>query len=298
VLDGLVAAGARPTVEDEPAARAQRPVVRTSEVSGGGWIVRPRPNPTARLRLFCFPYAGGNAATYRPWVDTLDPTVELVAVDPPGRAARVHEPPIDRLERFLDGLLPNLEPYLDRPAAFFGHCLGGLTLFEAARRLRQRGTLDLAHIFVSAARPPGRLGRQGRFEEGLLARLLRHKGFDPLRRLHEQNDEIFGDMIRHFNIGATENFLGSEELRRLLFPAIRAEFALAARYRYQAEPAWPVPVSCFVGLDDPYVTREDALGWGQHTRVSFRLHWREGAHFLVVEDRDFIVRTINQELST
>jgi surfactin synthase thioesterase subunit len=149
---------------------------------------------------------------------------------------------------------------------------------------------------VSAARAPGRLGRHGRFEEGLLARLLHHRGFDPLRPLYEQRDEIFGDMIRHFNIGATEDFLASDELRRLLFPAIRAEFAMAARYRYQAEPPWPVPISCFTGLDDPYLDRADALAWSQHTCTSFRLHWREGAHFLVVDDRDFIVSTITQEL--
>src|SRR5262249_19691556 len=156
--------------EDALTTTAPLAVVRTSEVSGDGWIVRPRPNPSARVRLFCFPYAGGNAATYRPWVEELDSAVELVAIDPPGRAARIHEPPLDRLERLPDALVPHLEPYLDRPAAFFGHCLGGLTLFEAARRLRTRGTLDLAHLFVSAARPPGRLGRQGRFEEELLAR--------------------------------------------------------------------------------------------------------------------------------
>ena len=30
---------------------------------------------------------------------------------------------------------------------------------------------------------------------------------------------------------------------------------------------------------------------------SFRLHWREGAHFLAVEDGDFIVGTINRELT-
>lgn len=294
LLDDLVSAG--DAVESAPAPAA-RPVHRTSEVSGDGWIVRPRPNPGARLRLVCFPYAGGNAATYRPWAETLDHAIELVAIDPPGRAARVQEPPIDRLDRFLDALAPRLEPFLDRPTAFFGHCLGGLTLFETARRLRARGSLDLAHVFVSAARAPARLGRQGRFEEGLLARLLRHRGFDPLRPLYEQHDEIFGDMIRQFNIGATEDFLASDELSRLLFPAIRAEFAMAARYRYRAEPAWPVPITCFSGLGDPYVDREDALAWSAHTRASFRLHWREGAHFLVVDDRDFIVRTINQELT-
>lgn len=28
------------------------------------WILRPRPNPRAALRLFCFPYAGGGASIF------------------------------------------------------------------------------------------------------------------------------------------------------------------------------------------------------------------------------------------
>ncbi|NEQ86510.1 MAG: putative thioesterase, partial [Moorea sp. SIO2I5] len=35
------------------------------------WITRPKPNPKARLRLFCFPYAGGAASSFRTWPDQL-----------------------------------------------------------------------------------------------------------------------------------------------------------------------------------------------------------------------------------
>src|SRR5262245_174075 len=31
------------------------------------WLVCPMPNPHARLRLFCFPYAGGGSVIYRSW---------------------------------------------------------------------------------------------------------------------------------------------------------------------------------------------------------------------------------------
>jgi surfactin synthase thioesterase subunit len=45
------------------------------------------------------------------------------------------------------------------------------------------------------------------------------------------------------------------------------------------------------------VTREDALAWSEYTRSSFKLHLREGDHFLVVDDREFIVDAINRELA-
>lgn len=280
-------------------APAESSVVATGRVAspaGDGWLVFPKPNPAARVRLFCFPYSGGGAGPFRAWGDVLHPAIELVAIEPPGHASRIDEPAITRLDTWLERLGPRLVPYLDKPVAFFGHCLGALTLFETARWLRRHGRLDLAHLFVSGARPPHRVARDGPFEEHLLATLLKHERFDPLVPGHEQPDEVFGEMIRHFNIGATEELLTNAGLRRLLLPAVRADFAMAFHYRFTPEPPWDVPVTCFVGLDDPYVTREDALAWGECTRVAFHVHIRTGAHFLVVDDRAFIVETINREL--
>jgi surfactin synthase thioesterase subunit/NAD(P)-dependent dehydrogenase (short-subunit alcohol dehydrogenase family) len=272
------------------------PAAGASKVAGHGWLVFPRPNPSAQMRLFCFPYAGGNAATYRPWAEALDAGVELVAVDPPGRANRIHEAPIDNLEGFLIALVAAMSLFLDKPAAFFGHCLGGLTAFEAARRLQRQGSIDLRHLFVSGARSPRRLNRFGRFEEDLLTNLLKHPEFDARVALYDQAEGVVAEMIRHFNIGLTKDFLASAELRTLLMPAIRAEFRMGAHYRFTSEPSWDAAITCFTGVDDPYVSREDALGWSEHTRRIFCLHLRAGAHFLVVDDRDFIVETINREL--
>jgi surfactin synthase thioesterase subunit len=72
---------------------------------------------------------------------------------------------------------------------------------------------------------------------------------------------------------------------------------MASRYRFRADAPWDVPITCFVGAEDPYVTREDALAWSEHTRTDFRLHLRAGDHFLVVDDSEFIVDRINHELA-
>ena len=106
------------------------PSVEATQVSGGGWLVVHRPRPQPRARLICFPFAGGGAATFRPWTALLGPEVELVAIEPPGRQTRLEEPPISEIAKFTASLVPELLPRLDRPFAMFGHCLGALTMFE------------------------------------------------------------------------------------------------------------------------------------------------------------------------
>ena len=271
-------------------------VVRRSKTAGDGWLVIPRPNPSARVRLVCFPWAGAGAGSYRSWADVLRPDIEVVAVESPGHGSRLHEQPIQHLDDFFGRLTAALGTLLDRPVAFFGHCLGGLTAWETARHLRGQGRFDLQALFVSGVRPPDRLSDQGRFEETMLDRMLKHESFDPLRPVHEQPDDVFAEVTRHFNIDATDEFLAQPELRRLLLPSVRADFALTSGYRFTPGAPWDVPIICFAGLEDPYVSREDAGAWSAHTRRAFTLHWRAGAHFLVVDDRDFIIKTLNREL--
>src|SRR6266545_727426 len=55
------------------------------------WLHRPRPRPAARMRLFCFPHAGGGAAAYRSWPDLIGEDIDIVAVRLPGRENRVVE---------------------------------------------------------------------------------------------------------------------------------------------------------------------------------------------------------------
>src|SRR5437868_14379522 len=101
------------------------------------WIVGARTNHGASLRLFCFPYAGGSSAIYHAWQRHLPPSVEVCAVELPGRGGRHREEPFDRIEPLVEALAQALLPYLDRPFAFFGHSMGSLLSFELARLLRR-----------------------------------------------------------------------------------------------------------------------------------------------------------------
>ena len=83
------------------------------------WFLRPKIRPKADLRLICFPYAGGNAATYIPWQDLLPNNVELIAIQLPGRANRMFEPPITNMKCLVNELLTVISSLDDKPYLFF-----------------------------------------------------------------------------------------------------------------------------------------------------------------------------------
>src|SRR6185295_11175567 len=92
-------------------------------------------NPNARLRLFCFPYAGGGASAYRGWATALPSDLEVCPVQLPGRESRLREAPFTRPEPLIQTLADVLEPHLDLPFVLFGHSMGGMISFELSREL-------------------------------------------------------------------------------------------------------------------------------------------------------------------
>jgi surfactin synthase thioesterase subunit len=226
----------------------------------------------------------------------VDPSIELIAIEPPGRLGRIDEQPISDIDEFVDKLVSEMHNMLDRPFAFFGHCLGGLTMYETARRLIHSTQFRPCHLFASGARPPDRIADEDFFEARLTDDLMNLVEFRINLPLFAQPDDVFAKVIRHFNIRATEQLLDDPELRQLMLPVIRAEFKMASDYEFVSEQPWEIPITCFAARGDPYVSRRHALGWGRFTNSRLQVHIREGAHFAVVDDATFIHGVINQEL--
>jgi surfactin synthase thioesterase subunit/acyl carrier protein len=259
------------------------------------WLIAPQPNPAAKVRLFCFPYAGGGVVSFRTWPQLLDESVEIVAVEPPGRGTRINETPIDNMDYFVKSMLPELIEWLDRPSAFFGHCLGGVTMFATLCALPMARAELIKHVFACSVRPPHLLRRRGEFEDNLVYDMMLHKEFNVRVPPHAQADEIFVDIVRHFDTPAADRMLSIPKLRKLLLPTIRAEFGMAFNYNYRPVQPFSCPISSFVGDIDPWVSAEDSAGWREHTRGRFKNHVRKGSHFLMEEDREYILQVIKNE---
>lgn len=239
------------------------------------WAVVPRPNPDPRLRLLCFPYAGGSAATYRTWSDVLPPDIEVQAIQLPGREWRLKEDLYTSVFPLVEDLAGVLKDLFDTPFAFFGHSLGALISFELARELRRRGLPLPERLFLSAHRAP-HLPKQ-------------------LPDIHDGPDEAFVEGLRRLE-GTPDELLANEELMELILPALRADFAMAETYACPPEPPLDCPISAFGGLGDEVTDRPKLEPWAEHTTGEFKLRMVPGGHFFVEEARDLILRAVFQDL--
>lgn len=240
------------------------------------WLTNSRPNPRAVVRLFCFPYAGGRAAIYRNWPERLPPTVELWALEIPGRGGRLSEPPFTRMELLVKAIAPALLPFLDRPFAFFGHSMGAVIAYELARLLEREHGRPPGHLFVSGRRAP-------------------HLA-EP--RLHSYNlpDREFLEHLRHLN-GTPEEVINNQELMQLMLPVLRADFELIQTYAYAQGAPLTCPLSALGGLEDRDVKRECLEAWREHTTARFALALFPGDHFFLHGAQPLLLHCLSQELT-
>ncbi len=240
------------------------------------WIAFRKPNPRARLRLFCFSYAGGGASVYRTWHRQLPADIEVCPVQIPGREGRLKEERFRRVERRAGALPEALRPYLDMPFAFFGHSLGAIVAYETAVRLRAEQGKSPVILLVSARRAP-----QVPPDE------------EPIYALPP--DE-FHAKLREFD-GTPAEVLEHPELMELLEPLLRADFELNDTYDAATEkPRLDCPITAFGGLEDKDVDRESLEAWREMTRGPFRMRLFPGGHFYLHEGSGTLITAVAQDL--
>ncbi|HEX7640833.1 MAG TPA: alpha/beta fold hydrolase [Burkholderiaceae bacterium] len=239
------------------------------------WLVTQR-RPNARLRLYCFSYAGGSANVYLPWKNLLDGSIELCAVQLPGRGARLNEMPVPSLQKLVADIAAVISNETRLPFAFFGHSLGGLLAFELTRYCKHHLLPSPGHLIVSGCSAP-----QMR---------------DATQRMHLLPDEEFIEELRKYN-GTPPEILAHRELMQLVLPALRADFAAVETYQYKRLPPFDIPITVFAGRNDNHVSEEKALGWELETRGPCEVHWFDGDHFFLHEQMGSVLETINSTLS-
>jgi len=249
--------------------------LRKKSASEIEWVRSPKPNPQAALRIFCFPYAGGNDLTFRTWPMSLPASVEVCGIQLPGHGNRLRETPIDRLEPLIDALTPKLLPHLNLPFAFFGHSMGALIAFEVSRRLRRDGAPAPECLFVSG-RPAPQIP-------------------DQERRTYDLPEPEFIDELLRLN-GTPKEVLEHPELLQLMLPIIRADFGLCQNYRYAPEAPHDFPIFACGGVEDAEVSLEQLQAWKQQTSNSFSQRMFPGDHFFLISAREALLRVLSVEL--
>jgi surfactin synthase thioesterase subunit len=248
-----------------------------SAISKDPWIVRPRPNPAASLRLFCFPYAGVGSSVFRAWQTQFPASIELVLTQPPGREGRWSEKPFQDLPPLADAATQALLPYLDIPFVFFGHSLGALVSFEIARRLRRQGRPLPTHFFASAHRAP--------------------QLPNPHPDMRGLGDREFVDQVCREYGGIPQAVLDAPELVELMLPCMRADFSVFETYRYAEEPPLACSITAFGGTRDRRVSEPEVAAWREQTAGDFRMQMFEGGHFFFQDRLAEFLSIVKRELA-
>lgn len=245
------------------------------------WLRRLRPQPQARLRLFCFHYAGGSASLYRTWPALLAerlPAIDVCAVQLPGRENRLREAPFTQMAALIRALLPVLRPELDRPFVLFGHSMGALIVYELAQALQRAGGPLPAHLFVSGRRAPSLP--------------------DPLLPIHglPTDDMLRAIGQRYGNL--PDLVMQDAELKAIYAPLLQADFTLVETYQPSTLTPLPCPVTALGGDADPFATEAELQAWRPLTQSQFDLHLLPGGHFYLQEQTTALLAYMAKALAS
>jgi surfactin synthase thioesterase subunit len=239
------------------------------------WLVPPpRAHDRGNLRLLFFPYAGGGASAFRGWQSYFPGSIQVHAIQYPGRESRWGEPGCYTLYQLVSALGELLTASMDRCCALAGHSLGGMVAFELTRMLVRRGGPVPEHLFLSAVCAPQ---------------------LKKPAMIHHLPEEQFLLEIRSYG-GLPPEICRDREYVKLFLPILKNDLRLYEEHVFTPGTPLPVPVTVLGGLEDPKVSPRDLLAWAAHTQHPLTSRFFTGRHFFLFEHAAEISQIIQATL--
>ena len=213
---------------------------------------------------------------YLRWRRLLPEWIRVVAVELPGRGARLDEPFVEDFEALVAQLCDEQAHALAGRCALFGHSMGALLAYGIAQHLQADSRPMPQALFVAASpapsqRDPGRFADKD--DDAQLMADLRQQGGTP--------DAVFA----------------SPEMMRITLDALRADYRVCASFRATARAPLPLPVHALGGRQDDIAVARIAA-WRHEARGRFSLDWFEGGHFFIRQNEAQVLSTIVRELQS
>ncbi len=227
-----------------------------------------------KIKLFCFPYAGGSATVYTKWKDYLRPEIELRPIELAGRGKRIQDDLYKDLQNAVDEIFQTIRSEIqDSQYILFGHSMGSMISYELTRKIRENNLPSPMHVFFSGNRAP-------------------HTPRTNEKKYHLMDDEEFKSEVIELG-GTPPEFFEYPELLEIILPMLKNDFRIAETYVHQGEVK-PLKhdITVLLGKEDE-LTPEQCHGWQCHTNQVCSMHYFEGGHFFLHDETKRITDLIN-----
>ena len=219
-----------------------------------------------KIKLFCLPYAGGSATIYSSWKRAVYASdIELIPIELAGKGTRIREPLYDGLTEAVDDLYRMMEKdIINGPYALFGHSLGGLLVYELARKINSLGVRKPQHLFFSGRGAP------------CVPRIKKN--------YHLMEEEDFRKSV--IDLGGTPpDIFDHPELLEVFLPILKNDFMLAETDpEDNGQTAFECGITVFMGKEDKWINEEQASGWKRNTKGDCSIHYFDGGHFFIHDE--------------
>jgi surfactin synthase thioesterase subunit len=231
-----------------------------------------------KIKLFCFPYAGGSAVVYNKWKPLLDAGIELKPIELAGRGKRIFDPPYKDFEALIADVFRIVKDQISTgPYALFGHSMGGLIAYNLAQKIRAHQLAPPLHVFFSGRGAP-------------------HVEEEDEKIFHLMGDEEFKKEVILLGGTPPESF-EHQELMAMFLPILKNDFKMieTAAFKGDIRPLG-CDITALLGREDD-LTPAQCEGWKEHTDKTCNIHYFEGGHFFINDAAAAITGIINGALA-
>lgn len=232
----------------------------------------------SKIKLFCFPHAGGLSSIYYNWKEHLNNDIEIIPIELAGRGKRLNVPVYESMQEAVLDIYNLMKPHLDgSPFAMFGHSLGTLLVYEMIQKIQEMNGMNPIHAFFS-----------GRLPVHIIDQQKRHTL--PASELKKYIVDLGG---------IPPELKDCDEILDMFLPIIRSDFKLVETYEFKGNTnPFTFNISILYGYDDKLVDNQRLMEWTSYTSKQCQFYGYQGGHFFINDFTEDVVKVINKTLST
>lgn len=233
------------------------------------------------MKLFCFPYAGGNADFYKDikeYIEGKDARIEVIALEYPGHGSRRKEGLFSDFDDLSSDVIEQIAMKLgDDDYALMGYSMGSIVASEAVRKILQGGLLSKPKKIFIAAHEPRTI------------------------KMNTSLSNILGDEAvkkRTIDFGAVpESLINNETFWRMYLPLFRADYSMIFNYNFdKLSLKTNIDTTIFYSeIDTPY---EIMKKWSKYYCGKLEYFRFDGNHFFIknylIEIGNIIINRLNE----